>query len=92
MQLKEVKRYVQVDGGDVNPIDDRGFFNDDSADEMSELEHEANRPTLLFHGGRVPTKQELIADLPDRSTVDRLMGRLLNSEDPTLGECRLSHT
>lgn len=50
------------------------------------IEHNANRPTLLFHGGRVPTKQEILADLPDRATMDRLIGRFLNSGDPTLCE------
>ncbi|OKL56423.1 hypothetical protein UA08_08117 [Talaromyces atroroseus] len=83
-------KLVNNEQAGTTQIDEHDLLNDDSTDEMVKLEHEANRPTLLFHGGRVPTKQELIAELPDRSTVDRLMGRLLNSEDPTLDPAQVS--
>lgn len=82
-QLKEVKKYVQDEDQD---FDDDGFLGDDSEDEIVEVEQDANRPTLLFYGGRVPTKQELLADLPAREVVDRLIAKFLNSDDPTLGK------
>lgn len=82
-QLKEVKKYVQ--DGDQD-FDDDGFLGYDSEDEIVEVEQDANRPTLLFYGGRVPTKQELLADLPAREVVDRLIAKFLNSDDPTLGK------
>lgn len=82
-QLKEVKKYVQDDEQD---FDDDGFLEDDSEDEIVEVEQDANRPTLLFYGGRVPSKQELLADLPQREVVDRLVAKFLNSDDPSLGK------
>ncbi|PCH01896.1 Transcription factor [Penicillium occitanis (nom. inval.)] len=79
--LKEVKKYIQDDDQD---FDDDGFLGDDSEDEIVEVEQDANRPTLLFYGGRVQSKQELLADLPAREVVDRLIAKFLNSDDPTL--------
>ncbi|KAI7968098.1 hypothetical protein EIK77_007853 [Talaromyces pinophilus] len=81
--LKEVKKYIQDDDQD---FDDDGFLGDDSEDEIVEVEQDANRPTLLFYGGRVQSKQELLADLPAREVVDRLIAKFLNSDDPTLGK------
>ncbi|EED16281.1 C6 transcription factor, putative [Talaromyces stipitatus ATCC 10500] len=49
-----------------------------------EVEQDASRPTLLFYGDRVPTKQDLIADLPEREVVDRLIAKFFNSDDPML--------
>ncbi|KAL3704883.1 hypothetical protein TMatcc_008555 [Talaromyces marneffei ATCC 18224] len=79
--LKEVKKYVQNEDQD---FDDDDFLGDDSEDEIVEVEQDANRPTLLFYGGRVPAKQELLADLPAREVVDRLIAKYLNSDDPSL--------
>lgn len=81
-----MKKYVQVDGDDDQDFDDDGFLEDDSEDEIVEVEQDANRPTLLFYGGRVPTMQELLVDLPAREVVDRLIAKFLNSDDPTLGK------
>ena len=82
-QLKEVKKYVQDDDQD---FDNDGVLGDDSEDEIGEVEQDANRPTLLFYGGRIQSKQELLADLPAREVVDRLIAKFLNSDDPTLGK------
>lgn len=86
-----MKKYVQIEGQEEEGFDDGAFLEDDSGDEMVEVERDANRPTLLFYGGSVPSKQELLADLPDRSTLDRLIAKFLNSDDPTLGECVIIH-
>lgn len=83
IQLKEVKKYVQDDEQD---LEDDVILGHDSDNEVMEVEQDANRPTLLFYGGRVPTKQELLADLPQRELVDRLIAKFLNSDDPMLGK------
>lgn len=74
---------------DDQDLDDDGFLGDDSENEVVEVEQDANHPTLLFYGGRVPTKQELLAELPAREVVDRLIAKFLNSDDPTLGKWSL---
>ncbi|KAH8700829.1 hypothetical protein BGW36DRAFT_317045 [Talaromyces proteolyticus] len=72
--INEVKKYLHDD--DVSTDD--GYHEE--ADEV----HDSSSPALLFYSGRALTKEELIADLPERSISDRLMARFLNSGDPTL--------
>lgn len=82
---------MQVDEGvdhhlDGNDTNQDTFDPDDefSQDEIVQVEQEASRPMLLFYSGRVLTKQELLADLPSREVVDRLVAKFLNSDDPSL--------
>jgi hypothetical protein len=74
-QIKEVKEYLRDD--DVS-----SELSDEETDEMDD----SSRPSLLFGLGRAPSKNELLADLPQRQVVDRLLARFLNSGDPILGE------
>jgi hypothetical protein len=59
--------------------------SEDSDTETDEMD-DSSRPSLLFGLGRPPSKTELLADLPERQVVDRLIARFLNSGDPMLGE------
>lgn len=73
-------------GSEQLGLENDEFLDDESNEEISAVEMDATRPTLLFYEGRIPSKQELIADLPEREVVDRLIAKFFNSDDPSLGQ------
>ena len=46
---------------------------------------ESSGPTLLIGIGRPYSKDELLADIPSRPVLDRVISRYFNSSDPSLG-------
>lgn len=69
-----MKEYLDEHGNDS---DDDGVEDDPYVD---------SSPALLLGTGRPLTKEELLVDIPPRSTADRLISRFLKTSDPSLGE------
>ncbi|KAN0078604.1 Fungal specific transcription factor domain containing protein [Elaphomyces granulatus] len=69
--IKEVKEYFQDDKLDEESVSD---------DEMEE----SSGPTLLIGMGKACSKDELLADIPSRAVLDRVISRYFNSSDPSL--------
>ena len=44
-------------------------------------------PAFLFGGGEIPKQPELLARLPSREAVDKLVVRYFNDYDPAIRKC-----
>ncbi|KAJ5682036.1 uncharacterized protein N7477_001976 [Penicillium maclennaniae] len=71
-EINGVKEYIEDHAEDS---DDDGLEEDPYSD---------NSPALLLGIGRSLSKEELIVDIPPRSTVDRLVSRFFKTSEPSI--------
>lgn len=64
----------------------QSYFNEAEAEDQSS--HIKSYSSLSFNARSPVTKYELLAALPERSIVDRLVSLYFNSNSPALRECR----
>lgn len=72
-QINGVREYLDENGDDS---DEEGAEDDP---------YESSPPVLLFGNSRPVTKEEMLVDIPPRSTADRLISRFLKTTEPALG-------
>lgn len=61
---------------------------EDTEEDTETIEYgssESSYPQLLFGIHEIPSKDELLADLPPRSVADYLISRVLEIDEPSIG-------
>jgi hypothetical protein len=77
--VNEVKGYAQQETDDES---EEEVMDDDFFDSSS--------PALLLGLNKPASKEELLADIPQRPVADRLVSQFLHSKEPLLGTHPLS--
>ena len=66
----------------------KGYFNE-APDDDFDPGNEAQTAAMALGSTRPASRVDLLAALPRRSVVDRLVSRYFNSNDPAMSKCRL---
>lgn len=78
---------------DTSQIEEvKSYFNENEVEDMPPDESVRPDTSLLFNSQSAATKEDLLAALPERNIVDRLVYRYFNSSSPALREWFRTHS